>query len=114
MRDFLGVGLDQAPPDHSTTSRTRRLIALENASRYLYLSAAVPEDGRLGQREDDRHRRHDAGSERGLYVTHPFVPNLYEHMQKRGLRVQRHVPTHGDMKTQADFLKVLSAPDGAN
>jgi transposase len=29
LRDFLGVGLDQAPPDHSTTSGTRRLIALE-------------------------------------------------------------------------------------
>ncbi len=29
LRDFLGVGLDEAPPDHSTISRTRRLIALE-------------------------------------------------------------------------------------
>jgi Transposase DDE domain len=29
LRDFLGVGLVQAPPDHSTISRTRRLIALE-------------------------------------------------------------------------------------
>ena len=29
LRDFLGVGLDAAPPDHSTISRTRRLIALE-------------------------------------------------------------------------------------
>lgn len=29
LRDFLGVGLDTAPPDHSTISRTRRLIALE-------------------------------------------------------------------------------------
>ena len=29
LRDFLGPGLDQAPPDHSTISRTRRLIALE-------------------------------------------------------------------------------------
>jgi transposase len=29
LRDFLGVALDQAPPDHSTISRTRRLIALE-------------------------------------------------------------------------------------
>jgi transposase len=29
LRDFLGVGLDQAPPDHSTISRTRRLIPLE-------------------------------------------------------------------------------------
>src|SRR6266566_7001428 len=29
LRDFLGVGLDSAPPDHSTISRTRRLIDLE-------------------------------------------------------------------------------------
>ena len=29
LRDFLGVALDKAPPDHSTISRTRRLIALE-------------------------------------------------------------------------------------
>jgi transposase len=29
LREFLGVGLDQTPPDHSTISRTRRLIALE-------------------------------------------------------------------------------------
>jgi transposase len=29
LRDFLGLGLDQAPPDHSTISRTRRLIDLE-------------------------------------------------------------------------------------
>ena len=29
LRDFLGVGLEDAPPDHSTTSRTRRLIDLE-------------------------------------------------------------------------------------
>ncbi len=29
LRDFLGVGLEAAPPDHSTISRTRRLIAFE-------------------------------------------------------------------------------------
>jgi transposase len=29
LRDFVGVGLDDAPPDHSTISRTRRLIALD-------------------------------------------------------------------------------------
>ena len=29
LRDFLGVGLDSTPPDHSTISRTRRLIDLE-------------------------------------------------------------------------------------
>jgi transposase len=29
LRDFLGVGLGEATPDHSTISRTRRLIDLE-------------------------------------------------------------------------------------
>jgi transposase len=29
LRDFLGVGLEDAPPDHSTISRTGRLIDLE-------------------------------------------------------------------------------------
>ena len=29
LRDFVGVGLEEAPPDHSTISRTRRLIDLE-------------------------------------------------------------------------------------
>ena len=29
LRDFLGVGLESAPPDHSTISRTRRLIDVE-------------------------------------------------------------------------------------
>jgi transposase len=29
LRGFLGLGLDQAPPEHSTISRTRRLIDLE-------------------------------------------------------------------------------------
>jgi transposase len=29
LRDFLGVGLEGAPPDHSAISRTRRLIDLE-------------------------------------------------------------------------------------
>src|SRR5205809_3724043 len=29
LRDFIGVGLDSAPADHSTISRTRRLLDLE-------------------------------------------------------------------------------------
>jgi transposase len=29
LRDFLGVGLENEPPEHSTISRTRRLIDLE-------------------------------------------------------------------------------------
>jgi hypothetical protein len=33
LRDFLGVGLEDAPPDHSTISRTRRLVDLETIGR---------------------------------------------------------------------------------
>jgi transposase len=29
LREFLGLALSEAPPDHSTVSRTRRLIDLE-------------------------------------------------------------------------------------
>jgi transposase len=29
LRDYLGLALDEAPPGHSTISRTRRLIAVE-------------------------------------------------------------------------------------
>jgi Transposase domain (DUF772) len=41
LRDFLGIGLDQAPPDHSTISRTRRLIALETHRAVLRGSFSV-------------------------------------------------------------------------
>lgn len=33
IRHFLGIGLDERSPDHSTISRTRRLIALETHER---------------------------------------------------------------------------------
>jgi glyoxylase-like metal-dependent hydrolase (beta-lactamase superfamily II) len=39
----------------------------------------------------------------------PFVRNMAEHIQKRGLRVDRHVPIHSDMKTHEEFLKVVPA-----
>ena len=42
-----------------------------NASRRLHLGAAVPEHGRLGQGQDDRHRRHDARSQRGVAQHRP-------------------------------------------
>ena len=29
LRGFLGLGLEEAPPEHTTVSRTRRLIDLE-------------------------------------------------------------------------------------
>ena len=36
LRSFLGVGLDEMPPDHSTISRTRRLIDVETHQAVLY------------------------------------------------------------------------------
>jgi hypothetical protein len=41
------------------------------------------------------------------FPQHPFARNLADHIQKRGLRVDRHVPIHGDIKTHAEFLKVV-------
>ncbi len=35
------------------------------------------------------------------------LPNLIENIQKRKLRVNRHVPLHGPVTTQAQFTKVL-------
>jgi transposase len=48
LRDFLGIGLDQPPPDHSTISRTRRLIALETHRAVVYVDPALSQYGRLG------------------------------------------------------------------
>jgi glyoxylase-like metal-dependent hydrolase (beta-lactamase superfamily II) len=44
------------------------------------------------------------------YVTFPFAANLNEHMQRRGLRVRRHVPIHGTPLTDADFQRALKDP----
>jgi glyoxylase-like metal-dependent hydrolase (beta-lactamase superfamily II) len=43
------------------------------------------------------------------FTAFPFVRNMAEHIQKRGLRVDRHVPIHSDMKTHDEFLKVVAA-----
>src|SRR5262249_11749670 len=47
LRDFLGVGLEDAPPDHSTMSRTRRLIRSRNQPSDLHLGFAVSEHAGL-------------------------------------------------------------------
>ena len=36
LREFLGLVLPEAPPDHSTISRTRRLIDLETHEAVIY------------------------------------------------------------------------------
>ena len=71
LRDFLGLVLPEAPPDHSTISRTRRLDQSRDARRRLHLDGsswrfrrrcAVTTAGARGpgQDKDRRHRRADA------------------------------------------------------
>ena len=62
---FSALDLPEAPPDHSTISRTRRLIDLETHRGRLHLGAAASGGSGLGQGQDGRHRCHDAGSQRG-------------------------------------------------
>ena len=65
LRDFLGLNLADAPPDHSTISRTRRLIDVETHRAVFTWVLQCVGDGRVGEGQDDRRRRDDAGSERG-------------------------------------------------
>ena len=41
LRQFLGCGLDEAPPDHSSVSRTRRLMDLETHGKVFGWALAV-------------------------------------------------------------------------
>ena len=52
LRGFLGLGLDEAPPEHSTISRTRRLIDLETHRDGVHVDPAGAGDG--GSREGAR------------------------------------------------------------
>ena len=62
VREFLGLELDEAPPDHSTISRTRRLIDVEtHRAVFSWILRALAEAG--WSRQDDGSGRHDAGSE---------------------------------------------------
>ncbi len=48
LREFLSLGLDEAPPDHSTISRTRRLIDLEtHQAVFTWILERVAEAGLL-------------------------------------------------------------------
>jgi transposase len=65
LRRFLLIGLDEQSPDHSTISRTRRLINIDT-HREVFLVGAGPVD-RTGTAEGaaDGHRRDHLGSECG-------------------------------------------------
>jgi hypothetical protein len=69
LREFLGLVLPEAPPDHSTISRTRRLIDLEtHEAVFTWLLQRLADAGLV--KEDCRHRRDDAGGECGAAEHH--------------------------------------------
>ena len=65
VRSFLGLELHEAPPDHSTVSRTAPSDRHRNASGGVHVGVAATRCGESRQGEDDRDRRDDAGSQRG-------------------------------------------------
>ena len=65
LRQYLGFGLDEKTPDHSTISRTRRLIDVET-HRKVFLWVLWRVSGSwFAERQDSRSRCDDAGSECG-------------------------------------------------
>jgi transposase len=60
VRCFLRLALDEAPPDHSTISRTRRVIDLEtHRAVFTWMQQRLVAGGLLNGR-NGRHRRNDA------------------------------------------------------
>ncbi len=70
LRGFLGLGLDEAPPEHSTISRTRLLIDLETYRAVFHGDPPGAGDGRPREGQDDWHRCDDAGGQCGE-AAHP-------------------------------------------
>ena len=71
VRHFLGIGLDERSPDHSTLSRTRRLIAVETHEqvfgfvlRVVIFPCPLKGPG-TAEGQDHRRGRHDPRSQRG-------------------------------------------------
>src|SRR5499425_3696241 len=66
LRKFLGYALDEATPDHSTISRTRRLYWLEtHKAVFRWVLKILDEEGLVSGRTVSN-RRHNAGSQCGL------------------------------------------------
>ena len=65
LRKFLGVGLDEQTPDHSTISRTRRLIDVETHRESIFLDFGIAERSRAAEGQDRGNRRDHAGGQRG-------------------------------------------------
>ena len=69
VRSFLRLGLEQAAPDHSTISRTRRLIDVETHRAVFTWGPAAPRGRRALAGPHGRDRRHHLGSQR-RHATH--------------------------------------------
>ena len=65
LKSFLGYALTETTPDHSTISRTRRLIDLETHSRVFTWMLEVLARHGLVNGQNGRHRRDDIGGECG-------------------------------------------------
>jgi hypothetical protein len=65
LRRFVGIGLDEMTPDHSTISRTRRLIDLDTHSAVFPLGAEVVGGSGSDKRQAGGHRCDHLGSQRG-------------------------------------------------
>jgi transposase len=65
LRKFLGYALDEATPDHSTISRTRRLYWLEtHKAIFRWVLKILAEEGLVSGRTVSS-RRHHSGGQRG-------------------------------------------------
>src|SRR5229473_1447654 len=64
LRQFLQIGLDEPTPDHVTISRTRRLM--DEATHQEVFGWVL--QGGIAERQNDRHRRDDAGGQCGHEV----------------------------------------------
>jgi transposase len=65
LRRFVGIGHDECTPDHSTISRTRRLIDLDTHREVFGWVLSVLADRGASEGAADRHRCDDARSQRG-------------------------------------------------
>ena len=65
LRQFLGIGIDEHTPDHSTISRTRRLIDVETHRKVFFWMLEWLRDQGLREGQDGGDRCDHAGGQRG-------------------------------------------------
>ncbi len=65
LRRFVGIALDEDTPDHSTISRTRRLIDLDTHAAVFAWVLEVSGAARTHRGQARGHRRNNAGGQRG-------------------------------------------------